>query len=181
MSRIVLTALFLLALAGVAVGCGAKDALVLEEGEEVEIGGIEYNVVLTRYLNPEDREDQAYLIGKDPPEKDEKYLATFVQVHNTLDEPASPLQDFFVNDSRGNEYEPLETDSPFRYPKTVELEAKGEANSQLPLSNGPAATGPISGSMILFLIDAESNENRPLELNLPRGEGEEPAKFELDI
>ena len=44
----------------------------------------------------------------------------------------------------------------------------------------PAAGGPIKGSMILYLIDEEAAENRPLELEIPGPDGE-AGRIELDI
>ena len=37
------------------------------EGEPLELGDLQYNVQLTRFLNPDDTEDAEYLVGQPPP------------------------------------------------------------------------------------------------------------------
>jgi hypothetical protein len=50
----------------------------------------------------------------------------------------------------------------------------------LPDPNAPPGSGPIQGSMILFRIDADSLQNRPLTLHI-QGSGEDEASVELDL
>ena len=48
------------------------------------------------------------------------------------------------------------------------------------MPNSIAADGPTQGSLILFLIEEASTENRPLELEIPLPSGE-VGVVELDI
>jgi len=50
----------------------------------------------------------------------------------------------------------------------------------LPPPGSAAASGPIQGSLILFRLKTESLQNRPLELHIGRGEGQE-AVIDLDL
>ena len=52
----------------VAAGCGEEEELHVIEGEPLELGELRYNVQITRFLNPDDPEDQGYLVGQEPPE-----------------------------------------------------------------------------------------------------------------
>jgi hypothetical protein len=50
----------------------------------------------------------------------------------------------------------------------------------LPDPNTPSGSGPIQGSLILFRIDTDSLQNRPLTLHI-QGNGNEAATMELDL
>ena len=63
---IVLCALFAGALA--AAGCGANSETGIQqaatdEGQYLEVGGLKYQVQISRQLNPSDNEDRGYLVG----------------------------------------------------------------------------------------------------------------------
>ncbi len=64
-----LAALLLLAAVAVgAAGCGySSDSKDVVEGEPVKLGDVKYNVVFSRFLNPNDTEDAAYLVGQPKP------------------------------------------------------------------------------------------------------------------
>jgi hypothetical protein len=42
----------------------------------------------------------------------------------------------------------------------------------VPTIDSAAASGPIKGSMLLYLVDEQATENRPLELEIPGPDGE---------
>ena len=48
------------------------------------------------------------------------------------------------------------------------------------MPDSTAAEGVIGGAMLLFLVDQNVAENRPLELEIP-GEAGEVGRIELDI
>lgn len=171
--------LALLALCGTIAlaGCGQdKDRRHVEEGVPVRVDGLEYKVVISRFMNANLRDDRAYLGTLPPAPADKLYLGVFFQIKNVGDEPKVPSGDMYVIDTRGFEYQPLRERTEWTLPLSS-LEPK----DHLPRPNTPAASGPIQGSMQLFLVDVQSNENRPLELKIPVPSGEEPASIELDI
>ena len=88
-------------------GCGDKPTDV-EEGEPLDLGGLIYNVAITRFLNPADTEDQAYLAGMPPPPKNKDYLAVFLTIKNEGDDPLPSAHTYIVTDTIGDTFRPLE-------------------------------------------------------------------------
>jgi hypothetical protein len=166
--------------AGLATGalalaaCG-EETLTVVEGEPVELGSLEYNVVFSRFLNPNDVEDRAYLEGQPPPPPGSIYFGVFTLVENHSEEAAPLPETFKVVDSDENEYEAIESESPYALPLGGEIEPEAE----LPVPDSVAAVGPIQGSLLLFEITTSSTENRPLTLIIEGEEG--PAEVELDL
>lgn len=79
----------LLAVGLIATGCGEEEEeLDVEEGVPVELGELRYNVQITRFLNPHDAEDRAYLRGEREAPANEEYLAVFMTVENEGDSAA---------------------------------------------------------------------------------------------
>lgn len=175
--RIALALLALVLLALPLAGCGAsEEELDVIEGEPIESDDVSYNIVISRFLNPDDEEDSAYLEGQPPPPPDQQYFGIFMQVSNEGEEPTIIPGEMTVLDSLANKYDPLETESPFALPLGAELEPGADE----PPPNSIAADGPTQGSLILFVIEEASTENRPLELEFPVPSGE-VAIVELDI
>jgi hypothetical protein len=176
---------FGLALAAVALAtvsllaaCGEEQELDVVEGEPVELGELSFNVQLTRFLNPDDPEDEAYLRGQPLRSADQQYLAVFMTVDNEGDQPAELPSTMTIRDTRDNTYQPLDTASVY----ALELGTTLPAGDELPRPDTPAATGPIRGAMVLFRVDRAVTENRPIELEIPSAStGGEQAQVELDI
>ena len=171
-------AAFLLAIGAIALfaGCGEEETLDVEEGEPLELGELAYTVQLTRFLNPDDSEDLAYLRGQPEAPDGRGYLAVFMLVENEGDESASVSSEMEVVDTRDNRYEPVESESLFALQPGAPVPPDGE----LPAPDSAAATGPIQGSMVLFLVDETITEYRPAELEVG-GPGGETGRVELDL
>jgi hypothetical protein len=158
-------------------GCGAEENdLDVVEGEPVALGALDYNVVISRFLNPDDVEDAQYLVGEPPPAGDQLYLAVFMQVSNEGDTPASVPRDFRVTDTQNQRYDPIPSDSDY----ALELGQTVAPGEKVPIPDSTAADGPIQGSMVLFKINDSTTENRPLELTIPSSTGES-GTVTLDI
>jgi len=157
--------------------CGEEESTHVVEGEPIELGHLEINVQLTRFLNPTDAEDSEYLEGQQAAPAGEDYLAVFTRVENTGDEtvrlPAAT--DFDVVDTSGAKFEALPSNSVFALPLSEEL----GGGKEVPGPDTAAASGPIQGSFVLFLLDTSAAENRPLELEIT-ADGEK-GTVELDI
>jgi hypothetical protein len=157
--------------------CGAsEDSTSVSEGEPVTVGDLEYNVVISRFLNPDDTEDADYLVGEPPLEGDQLYLGVFMQVSNESSDDALLPQSFTVTDTQGTKYEPITSRSPY----ALQLGGTIPGDGQVPKPDSTAAAGPIEGSMVLFRITQASTENRPLDMEIPSTSGE-PGTVELDI
>lgn len=177
--RPMLPLLALLALLVLAVGvsaCGYEsDSKSVAEGESVELGDLKYNVTFSRYLNPNDSEDEAYLVGQAEPPKGETYFGVFFEVQNESDEPQTLPSTLTITDADEQEYGVLESESIFALPFGGEVEAE----EQIPVLDSPAQQGPIEGSVAIFLLPEEASENRPLTLHIEAAG--EKAEVKLDL
>jgi hypothetical protein len=182
-------ALTLAAAAGL-TACGADHEKIgveepAREGLSVDIGGLDYNVFITRELNLAITPDKAYYEG--PAAKPGNNLfGVFIRVCN----PGEPgegatlesASEFLVTDNQGVEFEPIELpeDNAFAY-NAREL-TPGEC---IPEDGSVAQQGPTAGSMLLFDFPLENTENRPLELEIaspPTPEHDsETKRFFLDL
>lgn len=167
--------LAMLALAGVLAACGAEEGLEVVEGEPVEVDELGYNVQLTRFLNPDDVEDAEYLAGQPPARSRTSYLAVFLRITNETDHEQRSAEGYAIADIRDERYEPLDSESAF----ALEIGAPVAARSELPAPGSPAASGPAAGALLIFLVDDEVIDRRPVKLEIPGGDG--TAEVELDI
>jgi len=177
--RPMLSLLALLTLLVLAVGvsaCGYEsNSKSVVEGEAVELGDLKYNVTFSRYLNPNDSEDEAYLVGQKEPPKGETYFGVFFEVQNESDEPQTLPSTLTITDAEENEYKVLPSESIFALP----FEGTVEAEEQIPVLDSPAQQGPIEGSVAVFLLPEEASENRPLTLHIEAAG--EKAEVTLDL
>ena len=178
--RSVLALLCLAAVVAVGAGCGEdENKSEVPEGEPIELGDVEYNVQLTRFLNPSDDEDSQYLQGQQVPlpKPEDVYLAVFIEIDNRGDEDATlPAQtELEVVDTTDQRYSPLSPTNEFM----LDLGGTIGSHEELPQPDTAAAAGPTQGLIILFVVPSNIGANRPLELELTAG-GEE-GKIELDI
>ncbi|HEX5592416.1 MAG TPA: hypothetical protein VFX35_03600 [Solirubrobacterales bacterium] len=177
--RALLSLFALLALLALTVGvsaCGySSDSKHVNEGESMELGELEYNVTFSRYLNPNDTEDAAYLEGQKEAPKGESYFGVFFEVQNTSDEPQQLPATLTITDADEQEYEVLPSESIFALP----FEGTVEAEEQVPVLDSPAQQGPIEGSVAIFLLPEEASENRPLTLHIEGAE--EKGEVTLDL
>jgi hypothetical protein len=175
-----------LALAGGGAACGADEHKLgveepAREGLAIDIGGLEYNVFITRQLNLAITPDKDYYDG--PPAKPGNTLyGVFIRVCNTGDETLESAEEFRVKDNQGNEFEPIELpeDNAFAY------EPQELAPEQcIPEDGSVAQQGPTAGSMLLYDFPLENTENRPLELEVTSPQtaehDSETKRFFLDL
>jgi hypothetical protein len=172
-----LAALALVALVAAVSACGYEShETEVVEGEPVELGGIHYNVIFSRYLNPADNEDSAFLVGQPPPEPETTYFGVFFEVQNEGDE-AKPLPDkFTIEDSDHEVFESLDSESLYAFPLGGEVEAE----EQIPVLDSTADQGSIEGSVVLFLLPDDASQNRPLILEIHSPDGE-TGEVTLDL
>jgi hypothetical protein len=179
--RFFLPLLVVLALAGLAVGvsaCGYEShETEVSEGHVFELGELEFKATFSRYLNPNDNEDSAYLVGQENPAPDgETYFGVFFEVQNDTDETQTLPETFWIIDADGQRYNVLPSESLYAFPFGGEV----EEHEQIPILDSTPDLGPIEGSMALFLLPEAANENRPLILHVPGPDGEE-AEVTLDL
>ena len=167
------------AAAGVLAGCGEKghEKNPTREGLALPLGGIEYNVFITRQLNTKIPPDNAYYNGPQAP-RGETFYGVFLQACNKGKEPRRTTDRFEIVDNQGNKFEPIELpeENPFAYESR-------RLNPQecIPQSGSVAQQGPAAGSMLLYRLPLGVTENRPLELEIHGSTSTEKHTVELDI
>jgi hypothetical protein len=164
------------------VACGTSDTKQgidepAREGLALPLDGIDYNVFITRELNPKITPDRAYVEAGTEPGTDETLYGVFLQACNRTHEPHQAVDRFKIVDNQGNEFEPeeLPEDNQFAY-HPVEL----EPTECIPEVGSVAQLGPTAGAMLLFRIPLANTEYRPLELEI-EGDGGKHLTYELDI
>ncbi|MCB0869730.1 MAG: hypothetical protein KDB52_02765 [Solirubrobacterales bacterium] len=170
---------FVVAISGFALAaCGAnheeKEGIV--EGEPVHLGSLEYNVLFTRPLNINDVEDAEYLVGKQEAPANKVWIGVFVKIHNTSEDDAHQIPESFqVETTSGRKYTNIPSESIYALQPGSTLEPEGN----IPVIDSTAQVGPIQASMLLFLMDRESTEQRPVKLIIEGEDG--PATVDLDL
>jgi hypothetical protein len=177
--RIVLSLLAALALAGAVfalAACGySSDSKDVPEGEPVKLGELKYNVVFSRFLNPKDSEDSAYLVGQPEPPEGHSYFGVFLEVQNKSEETQTLADSFTITDSGHETFDAIPSKSLYAFP----FGGKVESQEQIPILDSTPEQGPIEGSLVLFELPAAASENRPLTLSIPGPEG--PGVVTLDL
>ena len=197
-------------LALVAAGCGEKgeNKDPVREGIATDLGGLDYNVFITRQLNPKDVEDRDYYNG---PEESEACAAkgtppqltpeervqncptnlygVFVQVCNeTSDGAPRPAREPTSVEGRGfpGDFEIEDAQGnkfePLALPTTNVFAYRSRPLKKgdcIPASGSAASSSPTAGALLVFRIPVAATENRPLELKV--SVGGETKEFELDI
>lgn len=178
--KLLLPLLAVLALAGLTVGvsaCGYEShEKEVVEGEPVELGELAFNVTFSRYLNPADNEDSAYLVGQEPPPEGSTYFGIFFQVQNESDEPQTLPATLKITDADHNEFEVLPSESLY----ALELGGEVEAQEQVPVLDSTADLGAIEGALAVFLLPDEASDARPLTLHIHGADGEN-GEVTLDL
>ena len=145
------------------------------EGLALELGGIRYNVFITRQLNQRVTPDEAYVTDEAPP--GEALFGVFIEVCNPSEEELTPSEEFLILDNQNNRFEPEELPEDNQFAYRARALAPHEC---IPEAGSVAQLGPTEGAMLLFQLPLQATENRPLELEI-EGEGDEKLTYELDI
>ncbi len=171
-----LALLLLVAPAFALSACGySSDSKDVVEGEPVKLGELQYNVIFSRYLNPHDNEDSAYLVGQPEPAPGHAYFGVFLEVQNESEEPQTLADAFTITDAGNQTFHAIRSESLYALP----FGGAVESQEQIPVLDSTPQEGPIEGSLVLFELPASASENRPLTLSIPGPEG--PAKVTLDL
>lgn len=165
--------------------CGNDDPGVKDparEGLAIDIGGVDYDVFITRELNLAINPDKALYNGPPAPPGRSLY-GVFIQACNHGGKPRTSASEFRVEDNQGNEFQPIQLpeQNPFAYhPRAL---AKDDC---IPEVGSVAQQGNTAGAMLLFQFPLANTENRPLELVITgaydAASGKRPSKrFRLDL
>lgn len=183
MTRRLLALLALLSMTVAISGCGVEE--VVTEGETegiwVDVGPLDYHIEGSRQLNPSVVPDDRYLAGlpegEAQPKAEEIWFAVFLRIENKTDKPSMTAEEFEIEDTVGNKYEPVEIDTeanPFAFEPT-ELGAK----ETIPHPDSTQRFN-TAGSMVLFKLPLTTIADRPL-LFFIKAPGQEPEEAEIDL
>jgi hypothetical protein len=169
--RRLLASLAVAVLALAAAGCGNKEAKTLHgdtEGSYLDLGGLKYQVQISRLLNPNSIEDRAYLVGLNGGQSKlpagQQWFGVFMRVENDGEQKnVRAATDFQIVDTQNNKYRPIQL-----APVNVFAYRGGTLNPAdvVPPPDSPAGQASIQGSLLLFRIPVSNFENRPLQLNI---------------
>ena len=178
------SALALLAVAALAAsGCGNKQDITTEaptEGIYLDLGGMKYQIQMSRYLNPSDVEDRSYLLGLPSgvqPAANEVWFGVWMRVQNETDKPLPVATEYEIHDTQKSVYRPVPinaSSNPFAY--QAGAVAPG---SVLPSPDSAAGNTAIQGSLLLFKLKVDSLQNRPLELKITQGGKTDTADIDV--
>jgi hypothetical protein len=172
----ILAALALVALSLTVSACGySSDSKDVVEGEVVELGDLKYQVVFSRFLNPNDTEDAAYLVDQPPPADGATYFGIFLEVQNKSEETQTLADSFTITDGDHQVFKAIPSSSLYAFP----FGGKVESQEPVPAPDSTPQQGPIEGSLVLFELPSEASENRPLTLSIAGPGG--PAEVTLDL
>jgi hypothetical protein len=172
----ILAALALVALSLTVSACGySSDSKDVVEGEVVELGDLKYQVVFSRFLNPNDNEDAAYLVDQPPPADGSTYFGIFLEVQNKSEETQKLANSFTITDAGNQTFKAIPSSSLYAFPFGEEVESQ----EPIPAPDSTPQQGPIEGSLVLFELPSDASENRPLTLSIAGPEG--PAEVTLDL
>lgn len=182
MPRRLLVLLCLALAAATVAACGEADVKQgvdepAREGLALPLDGIDYNVFISRQLNPRIPADSAYVAPGTEAKRGETLFGVFLQACNREGGTHPTADRFKIVDNQGNEFEPepLPEDNQFAY-HPQELE-KDEC---IPELGSVAQLGPTAGSMLLFRLPLANTEYRPLELEI-EGPGGNHLTYTLDV
>lgn len=171
-----LAALALVALSLIVSACGySSDSKDVVEGEVVKLGELKYQVIFSRFLNPNDTEDSAYLVGQPPPAKGSSYFGVFLEVQNKSEETQRLAETFKIADAGDQTFDAIPTESLYAFPFGGEVEPQ----EPIPAPDSTPQQGPIEGSLVLFELPSAASESRPLTLSIDGPGG--PAEVTLDL
>src|SRR3954462_2910811 len=169
--RRLLASLAVAVLALAAAGCGNKEAKTLHgdtEGSYLDLGGLKYQVQISRLLNPNSIEDRAYLIGLNGTQSKlpagQQWFGVFMRVENDGEQKnVRAATDFQIIDTQNNKFRPIHL-APvniFAYRRTTP-----SPTAIVRAAESPAGQGSIQGSLLLLKIPVANFENRRLKLDI---------------
>ena len=176
------------ALAGAAAlaGCGSGEHAPYADNlgpGYVELDHLNYQIQISRQLNPYSDEDGPYLAGFTASQRQlpptQEWFAISLQVYNWSNAAHTPTSRFYITDTLGERFDPIANSvpNPFSYvPVSI------PAGKQLPTITSDAFAGWTQGEFLVFKIPYTSLPDRPFVLHLANpANGSDQAQIELDV
>ena len=182
-----LLSLALIAVAALALSaCGSRVDTVTRgesEADYVTLGKLQYQVQLSRQLNPASVADRDLLVGLSPLDAvlkpDEVWFGLWIRVYNKSGQPQDSAEEFKVVDTRGREYLPTAVDQVNRL---IYRPGSVPDQGRLPLPGSAADGTPTSGALLLFKLPVGTLDFRPLEFAFSQAAGDKnESTVRLDV
>jgi hypothetical protein len=166
-------------------GCGVERDKTFAESEAIalEIGGLVYQVQISRQLNPGDAEDRGYLVDLAPNIANltpaQTWFGVFIRSFNNSDRSLTSASRFEIVDTTDTVFKPTPLGPKNVFAYRMRTLAPDDT---IPPRNSAAIYGPTQGELLLFKLSLASLENRPLELRVY--DPQEPKRistFTLDV
>jgi hypothetical protein len=172
--------------------CGAAkhptDATSENNGDYVKGGQIEYQLQVSRALNPFSVEDHQYLTGlpsgSQPPTASQLWYGVFLWAQNAGKSPQTTSDSFDIVDTQGNKYYPVPLNTAVnQYAwRAMTLDPQGsEPGTTEPGYDTTAAAGPTGGGLVLFKLSTQVYNNRPLTLEIHVPGRSQVSTISLDL
>ncbi|MEI2703365.1 MAG: hypothetical protein V9E83_13325 [Baekduia sp.] len=152
------------------------------EGDYVTTGGLQYQVQISRQLNPYDTEDRDYLIGMPKGSelrRGEQYFGIFMRAFNRSDTAARAASGYYLTDTTGKRFDPIPLDTNIN--RVAFKPAVLKPNDQLPLPGSLARENTTQGGLVLFRLPVTAYDSRPLTLHIEPPDGGEGAIVAIDV
>lgn len=131
------------------------------------LGQLQYQVQISRTLNPSITEDRGYLSGLPAAQQQltpgNLWFGVFLLVLNNSNKAQPTASSFSLSDTQNHVYLPLTLPASNAYayrPQTL------APSSQIPAPESTAATGPTQAALLLFHLPTTAYDNRPLILTI---------------
>ena len=98
-------------------------------------------MIFSRFLNPNDNEDSAYLVGQPPPPKGSSYFGVFLEVQNKSEETQKLAESFDDQDADHETFDAIPTKASTPSPSA----AKSNPRNRSRLRDSTPAAGPDRG------------------------------------
>jgi hypothetical protein len=183
--RLAVTSILALSAATGLAACGGEENIHVahSEGVYVTTGDLQYQVQMSRQLNPHLPEDQAYLVGVPGDQRqlanDEEWFGVFLRAFNRSDRPQQSAKTFYITDTTGKRYDATPLDG--RVNVTMFRSWVLKPGDQLPVPGTPARELATQGGLILFKVPISAYDTRPLQFHIDSPSGGEPAAVDLDV
>ena len=169
-----------------ASGCGQHEDVRTvgeTEGLYIDVNNLRYQVQISRVLNPNDPDDRDYLAGvpeSERPGPGEAFFGVFLRVQNTTESTtARTANEFEIVDTDGDVYEPIELPEENIWAYEPTTLAPGEI---MPSENSAQFSGTTRGALLLFRLNVDTLQNRPLEFEIHSPtDPEEVGTVSLDV
>lgn len=159
---LLLATLVLVALAVSALACGDEEGQPRGnvEGEAVYVDGLVFNVTSSRYMDREDKEDAAYLIGRPAPGSGRAWSGVFMKIRNESNRAQGvPVMRITA---AGTEYAAFSSKG--RYP--LKFGERVEPGEELPRLDPGDQEDSVEGAFLIFNLDKAAARDKPVTLQI---------------